>query len=179
MLSFKMIVTNVFLSFIGLSSLLLFMMYDIYPVKSLLADVVIFSSTLYFLKDLVLMILFFDRKHIIYFPHHISAFISCASVWWYPSYNMLIVGYLSFEISTPVLNYAKHLHKIQPTSKKYEMTMAVFVILFIFVRICLGTYLTFISVMVLPSHIAILPLILQFLNYYWFYKIIIIIKNKL
>lgn len=131
-----------------------------------------FSMMIYFIKDFYYMITQYNPADILYFPHHFVGLVSCITGFILPQYLMLIVAYFTFEVSTPVLNYSKYLRKNNCTGTVYILSLTAFVLLFTLSRIIFGSYVTMISYLSVPTLFVPFPIVLQGLNYYWFYRII-------
>ncbi|AGF85376.1 membrane protein [Moumouvirus goulette] len=155
-----------------------------------IAILIVLLSLIYFLVDFILMIIYYDPKNKIYFVHHLIGLLSIYFVIF--QYNFMIeylMSYLMFELSTPFLNSSKYYHKLKNDSiyfnVMYIFSLLLFILTFFVVRIVFGTYLLLKVVPIIYNfnerykYIIILPITLQYLNYFWFYKIIkMIFKNK-
>mgnify|MGYP000933054916 CR=1 FL=1 len=166
------IYNNIFLLIVGIVSISLVIRHGTHPAKSRVIDFVCLSMCVYFIKDLYYMIKKYPND-LIYFPHHIIGLTTCLISFYFTQYNMLVISYLTYEITTPVLNLAKYYYQDRYYQKnKYILSMLLFVTLFFLVRILFGTYLTVMSLLLVPAYLSAFPVVLQGINYYWLYKII-------
>uniref|UniRef100_A0A6G6ACH0 Membrane protein n=1 Tax=Borely moumouvirus TaxID=2712067 RepID=A0A6G6ACH0_9VIRU len=159
-------------------------------IYSPIAILIVLLSLIYFLFDFILMIKFYDPNNKIYFIHHSIGLLSIYFVVF--QYNFMIeylISYLMFELSTPFLNSSKYYYKIKNNSLciniLYIFSLILFVLTFFITRIFFGTYLLLKVVPILYifpgwyKYTIMLPITLQCLNYFWFYKIIQMLrKNK-
>ncbi|AGC01914.1 hypothetical protein H012_gp548 [Acanthamoeba polyphaga moumouvirus] len=185
--------SNAFIVPIGLGSS--YAIYNSYvgfelTIYSSISIFVVLLSLIYFLVDFILMIIYYDPKNKVYFVHHLIGLLSIYFVIF--QYNFMIeylLSYLMFELSTPFLNSTKYYYKFKNDSTyfnvMYIFSLILFIFIFFVVRILFGTYLLFKALPIIYNfygwykYAIILPATLQSLNYFWFYKIINMLrKNK-
>lgn len=146
-----------------------------------------FISLNYFVTDFILMIFFYKKSYKIYFIHHSIGIIAiCVCYFYY--YDQLIwylMSYLTFELSTPLLNWSLYNREKKINSVFSKIVDLAFILTFISVRIVFGTYLTVTIIPVIWNLsesiiylFVILPILLQLMNFYWFYKIIRMVYRK-
>lgn len=133
---------------------------------------IIYITFLYFVVDIIHIFINRKRTDNIYYLHHVTTLIGMYVLHNYlRKYEYVIIYYLLFETSTIFLN----LYKINKMHKIY------FVITFILYRIIYGSYLLYEVILIASNEVfmvkilLIIPLIIQMLNYYWMYKIIMYI----
>lgn len=184
-------VTNRFIIPIGLGSSILMLMsvYDADGNFSPLTDngtyylpitMVCLLSLVYFVTDFVMMIVFYKPGYNVYFMHHLIGIMGVSIV--YTNHYYLIkylLSYLTYEVSTIFLNISAIYRRNKIINFFSKMSDFLFVMSYTIIRILFGTYLlsdlcSFIILFGRPTaYIVIIPIALQMLNYYWFYKIIL------
>lgn len=155
-------------------------------VNSYLTHGILLLTLVYFLSDFYLMIVKYNPKHNVYFVHH---FIGIVAIYFsYMKYYYLtkyLFAYLTFELSTPFLNIAIKYRNQGVYNKCSIFSELTFFILFTIIRIIFGTYLWFVTSNTLSSieypynYLIVLPTVLQLLNYWWYYRILKILRAKL
>jgi hypothetical protein len=135
-------------------------------------------SLVYFLVDLYLMIKNYTSRNIIYFVHHLIGILAIICCYFLvPDYSDYIICYMTYEISTPVYNLTYTLHKMGYSADNlfYFLNQWIFALLFFLIRIVYGTWISghliYQIIMDDMYFYIIFPLVLQLLQYYWFYGI--------
>ena len=138
----------------------------------------------YFICDFILMLVRYNPRNNIYFIHHAVGILSIPIVY-FKCYFFVkyLLGYLSYELSTPFLNISLFYYRANITNIVSKTTDMLFIITFIFVRILFGTYLSVKLILALYEleyqYFILLPVIIQCLNYYWLSKIISMFRKKI
>lgn len=141
-------------------------------------------SLTYFVVDFVMMIYYYEPKNNVYFLHHgvgiVAIILVVVKHYYFVKY---LLGYLSFELTTPFLNrYLPFKHAKKSTTYSIFVGLCFF-IGFILVRILFGTYLTvnLVCAMIDQSnyYLIMLPAMLQSLNYYWLWGIIKLVARTI
>ena len=147
--------------------------------------IVLLISFLYFMIDFVLMIVRYNPKDNIYFLHHTVGLLSILFVY-FKYYHIIkyLLSFLMYELSTPFLYISLECHRKGITNIFSKIINIIFFISYTLVRILFGTYLLFHLVPVIYAldspfqYLMLLPIILQLLNYWWYYKIILYQRKK-
>jgi hypothetical protein len=190
--------TNLVVSTIGFGSALAFILsaYDSNNVFSPLTNnetydwlitFVLGVGLVYFVTDFITMIIYYKPEHNVYFFHHIIGLISITVVY-LVQYNIikyLLCG-LMYEISTPFLNISLSYREQGITNFNSKLFQMLFFGTFTLVRIFLGTYTTLNVVPIiyqfenpLSRLLILMPVLLQVLNYYWYVKILKMMKKAI
>lgn len=137
-------------------------------------------SFLYFVSDFYLMIKNYKPAYTVYFIHHFIGITSILIV--YFKYYFLVkylLSYLTYEISTIFLNISKYLHHNKINNIISKTCNILFLISYTVVRILFGSYVSILSIqriLDLSGYyikiIILLPILLQVLNFIWYYKLI-------
>jgi len=153
------------------------------PYQTIISVLMLFSF-IYFFLDFWAMIIWYKPSYKIYFVHHLVGLIAIPLMWYHYYMIKYIMGYLSFEISTPFFNMAWPYRRQNIVNSYIKFMEYTFVATYTLVRILFGSYLTFcivhtIWLMNYPRKFAIvLPIVMQFLSYWWYYRIIRIVFGK-
>lgn len=184
-------VTNRFIIPIGLGStfLLLLSAYDANNNFSPMTDngtyyfpisVICFLALIYFVTDFVLMIFYYKPQYKIYFFHHFMGIISIGIVFCGNYYLVkYLLSYLTYEVSTIFLNISALYRRSGIINYYSKLSDFLFILMYTVIRILFGTYLLFhlstviISMGIYIAWVVVIPIALQVLNYWWYYKIII------
>jgi hypothetical protein len=142
----------------------------------------IFSLT-YFIADLILLLINFNPKAIIYIIHHFICIISVSMInfFYFDELAKYMLAYLIFEVSNPFLNLAIYFRKNKISNIFTKLNDYIFLITYTLCRVIFGTYLLFnvvpeIYKLVFPVNcLLILPIILQIIIFWWYYKIIVVL----
>lgn len=148
--------------------------------------VLLLISFVYFLADFVLMIYRFKEQYLIYFAHHMLGII-CIPLVYFKYYHLIkyLLAYLTYELSTPLLNICIDNHKNKINNWYSKMMVWLFFMIYTMVRIIFGTYLLFI---VLPNlyqlsypycYLMFFPLTLQTMVYWWYYRILSLLRKNI
>jgi len=144
-------------------------------------------SFIYFLTDFLMMIIR-NKPRKIYMIHHLVGMFSIIIT--YVHYYVLIkylLAYLMYELSTPLMNIClDNRRALSPVRSAYATIIEFsFFIIYSLVRIIFGTYLTLYVVPIvynldncMAKFIVIFPIILQILNYWWYIKLIRMLRKK-
>lgn len=142
-------------------------------------SLILMLAFIYFSTDFCLMILRYNPRNNIYFIHHMLGIISIPIVYFSHYYLIkYLLSYLTFELSTPILNIAQDFHKKKMSNIYTKIIEIIFFVVFTLVRVLFGTYLLFTTIKLLYNmdypikYLIIFPIILQSMNYYWYCKII-------
>lgn len=140
---------------------------------------ILYTSALYFIIDLFMMLVKYDPKNNIYFVHHGISLSGILFVYFNNfKFMKYLMAYTTFEISTIFLNISRILHKRNIGGKYKKMIDLLFVTSYSIVRILFGTFLLYkiipeIYALKYPFSLLIcFPILLQFMTYYWYIKII-------
>ncbi|BCS83104.1 membrane protein [Cotonvirus japonicus] len=177
--------SNLFLIPIGIGTSYVYLNFK-HQENTILSNIVLFLTFMYFFIDFLLMIKWYKPKNNVYFIHHTIGMMSLYICYFHYNHMLeYIFAYLMFELSTPFLNIALHYKKHNINNIFTLINQLIFMIIFIIVRIFFGSYLLFVtSIKIInighPAHyLVFLPIVLQVMNFWWFYKIIRIFMYKL
>lgn len=150
-----------------------------------LITLLIVYGFIYFIADLTLMLYKFitdyakHKDYGVYFFHHA---ISLFALVYVPFYNYALVKYLlayfTYELSTPFMNLSTDYYRAKIYDTKSKIVNLLFIVSYTLVRVIFGTYLLFnVSYLLFQlegyiKFIALLPIGLQILIYWWYYKIV-------
>lgn len=164
--------------------------YDLYLAKyeGNLPRIVIACTTVYFIIDSYKLIKECNhRKNIGYYMHHIVGILSLLLYYLTGSPQKIIINYLVYELSTPFLNLMLYHRKNNTLNTIYGIFFQIiFILTFFTVRVIYGTFLSYEAIQISKNNypqLMILPIGLQTLNYFWFWKIMhlgfrsLILKN--
>jgi hypothetical protein len=120
------------------------------------------------------------NEHPSFFIHHAIGITSILLYYYFNGlFQKYLLGYLTYELSTPFLNLSMYYNKHQINNLISKMVQIIFVLLYTIIRICYGTYMLigmFNDVYVFSFSKAfvlmMLPILLQILNYIWYVKIV-------
>ena len=115
----------------------------------------------------------------LYFIHHTVGLVSAYLVFWDMKHLIkFYLAYMTYELSTPFLNVIEDAYKNKIDSWFVSFSQVMFSVLFTLVRVIFGSWITYelIKVFCIAGGFSyftlILPLSLQLLNYWWYYRII-------
>ena len=188
-------VTNRFIIPIGFGSSLLLLLsaYDVDNNFSPMTDngtyyvpicILCFLTLIYFVIDFILMIFYYKPQYKIYFFHHLIGIISICIVFYRHYYSVkYLLSYLTYEISTIFLNISALYRRNGIINIYSRLSDFLFIFTYTLIRILFGTYLLFnLSTFIISMGIYIgwivMPVGLQLLNYWWYYKIIIMTMRE-
>lgn len=148
--------------------------------------VLLLISFFYFVIDFILMIYRYIPKYKVYFVHHMIGLFSIPIVY-FCHYDMIkyLLSYLMFELSTPFLNISMANHRKGIFDNYTKAIDILFFVTYTFVRIIYGSFLMCKTTPIIYSmefpfkYLAILPVLLQILMYYWYNKIVSMLFQKL
>ena len=149
-------------------------------------SILLLISFLYFVMDFVLMIIRYNPRNNIYFVHHSLGIFAIMIVYFkYYYFIKYLMGYLTYELSTPFLNFSLSYHRSGISNILSKISSLCFFISFTFVRILFGTYLSVKVISYIYSlnnqsinYLILLPIGLQCLNYWWYSKIIAMMRKS-
>ena len=150
-----------------------------------LIAIICLISCMYFTIDFILMIILYKPSYNVYFIHHLIGIIGIYLV--YMDYYYLVkylLAYLTYEVSTIFLNISAVYRRSNTINYFSRTSDLLFLITYTIIRILFGTYLLFDILILFSSfgtptaYIVIIPLALQILNYWWYYKIICMIQKN-
>lgn len=190
------LIANLFLVPMGMgSSILLGLLHTNSNNTSLFGDksyqkpisVLLFCSFIYFVADFIFMMIKYEPRKKIFFLHHAFGIITIPFIY-FNHYHLVkyLLAYLTFELTTPLLNLAINNRQKNIISLYSKTNDILFISLYTLVRVLFGSYLMFKAVpdaykLTYPSNlIAVVPIVIQGMNYWWYYKIVSTLfkKNK-
>lgn len=139
---------------------------------------------IYFVVDFQLMISRYRPKYNIYFFHHFICIVSILIVQLlHFDFVKYVLAYLTYEISTPFLNFAIRNRKLGIFNFFSKLNNYLFFLTYTIFRVCFGTIL---MIKIIPliyalnfpiKCLVIFPIALQSIIYWWYYRIIRILFN--
>lgn len=155
-------------------------------INNCLITAVVGLTLIYFCLDFILMILRYKPAFKPYFFHHLIGISSTLIGYYY--YNHMIrylFAYLMYEWSTIFLNISMENHKNKIQNYKTVLIELLFLALYTGIRIIFGTVLSIeLCTSLLSSSnlftkmVVVMPILLQVLNYYWYYRIWLMFYRK-
>lgn len=147
-------------------------------------DMIIVFAFLYFIVDFAVM-MYNNEPTKLYYIHHVIGLAGTILVRFY-CYELIkfYVAYMIFELSTPFLNMSMDNRKAGINTLFSTVIEYTFFILFFIVRVLFGTCILchivphLMGMELCYRFIFILPLSMQLINYFWFYRILRILCKK-
>jgi TLC domain len=150
-------------------------------------NLLLYWSVIYFCLDFswILYKIFTDKQYRfdvntpLYCLHHVIGLAAAYYVNYYAYFSIkYYLAYMSYELSTPFLNIVNTAHKYNRQSVGIFLCQIIFTLLFTVVRVMFGTLVTFNLIYeilhndILLKGLIMLPIGLQTLNYWWYYRIL-------
>jgi hypothetical protein len=147
-------------------------------------DMMIAFAFLYFVVDFMVMV-YNNEPTKLYYVHHVIGLVGTILARFY-CYQLIkfYIAYMIFELSTPFLNMSMDNRKAGINTLFTQAIEYTFFIIFFIVRVLFGTCILYHIIPYLVEmdlcyrFILILPLSMQLINYYWFYRILRILTKK-
>jgi hypothetical protein len=181
------VIANIFLIPMGLGSSMILAMTSSSDIKNYhkQTTALLFIGFTYFVVDFILMATKYKSKSKIFFLHHVLGIISIPVVY-FGNYHLIkyLLSYMTFELTTPLLNMAISNRQRNVVGFRKNMTDTLFIMSYTLIRIIFGSYLMYKSVpevykMNFPLNLlALMPVTIQSMNYWWYYKIFSMILKK-
>lgn len=142
-------------------------------------------SFIYFLTDFLMMIIHNEPQKIYMIHHLVSMFSIFVTYAYYYVLIKYLLAYLMYELSTPLMNICLDNRRAKIRSMYVTIMEFSFFISYSLVRIIFGTYLTLYVIPLVynldnsgAKFLIIFPIIMQALNYWWYIKLIRMLRQK-